>query len=78
LSTNTSQKIFPLPEVINTSWIIYNNLSIQANNQFQFKNHITIIQKIGGKIREVLFETRRKIKIDIFVSQFTKFVNFLT
>jgi hypothetical protein len=28
-----------------------------------------IIQKVGGKVREVLFETRREIKIDIFVSQ---------
>jgi hypothetical protein len=34
----------------------------------------SIIQKIGGKVREVLFETRREIKIDIFVSQFTEFV----
>jgi hypothetical protein len=31
---------------------------------------------VGGKVREVLFETRRKIKIDIFVSQFTEFVKF--
>jgi hypothetical protein len=36
----------------------------------------SIIQKIGGKVREVLFETRREIKIDIFVSQFTEFVRF--
>jgi hypothetical protein len=36
----------------------------------------SIIQKVGGKVREVLFETRREIKIDIFVSQFTKFVKF--
>jgi hypothetical protein len=35
-----------------------------------------IIQKIGGKVMEVLFETKREIKIDIFVSQFTKFVRF--
>jgi hypothetical protein len=36
----------------------------------------SISQKIGGKVREVLFETRREIKIDIFVSQFTEFVRF--
>jgi hypothetical protein len=36
----------------------------------------SIIQKNGGKVREALFETRREIKIDIFVSQFTKFVRF--
>jgi hypothetical protein len=36
----------------------------------------SIIQKIGGKVREVLFEIRREIKIDIFVSQFTEFVRF--
>jgi hypothetical protein len=35
-----------------------------------------IIQKIGGKVREVLFETKREIKIDIFVLQFTEFVRF--
>jgi hypothetical protein len=33
----------------------------------------SIVQKVGGKVREVLFETRRKIKIDIFVSKFTEF-----
>jgi hypothetical protein len=36
----------------------------------------SIIQKVGGKVREILFETRREIKIDIFVSQFTEFVRF--
>jgi hypothetical protein len=36
----------------------------------------SIIQKVGGKVREVLFEIRREIKIDIFVSQFTEFVRF--
>jgi hypothetical protein len=36
----------------------------------------SIIQKIGGKVRETLFETRRELKIDIFVSQFTEFVRF--
>jgi hypothetical protein len=36
----------------------------------------SIIQKVGCKVREVLFETRREIKIDIFVSQFTEFVRF--
>jgi hypothetical protein len=38
----------------------------------------SIVQKIGGKVREVLFETRREIKIDIFVSQFTQFVRFFS
>jgi hypothetical protein len=36
----------------------------------------SIIQKVGGKVKKVLFETRREIKIDIFLSQFTKFVRF--
>jgi hypothetical protein len=35
-----------------------------------------IVQKVGGKVKEVLFETRREIKIDIFVSQFIEFVRF--
>jgi hypothetical protein len=35
-----------------------------------------MIQKVGGKVREVLFEIRREIKIDIFISQFTEFVRF--
>jgi hypothetical protein len=34
-----------------------------------------IIQKIGDKFK-VLFETKREIKIDFFVSQFTEFVRF--
>jgi hypothetical protein len=34
----------------------------------------SIIQKVGSKVREMLFETRREIKIDIFISQFTEFV----
>jgi hypothetical protein len=38
----------------------------------------SIVQKIGGKVREVLFETKREIKIDIFVSQFTEFIRFFT
>jgi hypothetical protein len=36
----------------------------------------SIVQKIGGTVREVLFETRRKIKVDIFESQFTEFVRY--
>jgi hypothetical protein len=36
----------------------------------------SIIQKIGGKVREVLFETKREIKVDIFVSEFTEFVRY--
>jgi hypothetical protein len=48
------------------NWWLFNGLMIWE----------LIIQKIGGKVREVLFETRREIKIDIFVSQFTKFVRF--
>jgi hypothetical protein len=27
----------------------------------------SIVQKIGGKVREGLFETRKEIKVDIFV-----------
>jgi hypothetical protein len=36
----------------------------------------TIIQKIGGKVREGLFETRKEIEVDIFVSQFTELVRY--
>jgi hypothetical protein len=36
----------------------------------------SIVQKVGGKVREVLFETKKEIKIDIFVLQFTEFVRF--
>jgi hypothetical protein len=36
----------------------------------------SIIQKVNNKIREILFKTRREIKIDIFISQFTEFVRF--
>jgi hypothetical protein len=43
------------------NWWISNNLRIWES----------IIQKIGGKVREVLLEARREIKINIFVSQFT-------
>jgi hypothetical protein len=35
-----------------------------------------IIQKVGGKVREIFFETRREIKIDILVSHFTELVRF--
>jgi hypothetical protein len=39
-SIKYQSKIFPLTnstEVINTSWINYNSLTIQANNQFRFE-----------------------------------------
>jgi hypothetical protein len=36
----------------------------------------SIVQKIGGKVREGLFETRKEIKVDIFISQFTELVRY--
>jgi hypothetical protein len=48
------------------SWWLSNGLRVWES----------IIQKVGSKTREMLFETRREIKMDIFVSQFTKFVRF--
>jgi hypothetical protein len=36
----------------------------------------SIVQKIGGKVREGLFEMRKEKKVDIFVSQFTELVRY--
>jgi hypothetical protein len=35
-----------------------------------------IVQKIGGKVIEGLFETKKEIKVDIFVFQFTELVRY--
>jgi hypothetical protein len=48
------------------NWWLSNGLRISES----------IVQKVGGKVREGLFETRKEIKVDIFVSQFTELVRY--
>jgi hypothetical protein len=48
------------------NWWLANGLSIWE----------TLVRKIGGKVREGLLETRKEIKVDIFVSQFTELVRY--